>query len=179
MIRHDSTLIKVALSVDRLVTILALLASISSLLIMFVSLMLEVIVRYVVGGSLGWTTETPSLLFPWLVMGGVVVAAQHGQHIAVKTILPLLSKVAARILFISLELLALIFFAYVTYIGMDVIEVVGSEVYPVTGVSAKWAYLALIAGFSGVAITALSSAVQLFVVDDPFSFRASIAEAEL
>lgn len=179
MIQHDSTLVKVALSADRIVTILALLAAVSSLLIMFVALMLEVIVRYVVGGSLGWTTETPSLLFPWLVMGGVVVAAQHGQHIAVKAILPILNKVTARILFIGLELLALCFFAYVTYIGMDVIEVVGSEVYPVTGVSAKWAYLALIAGFSGVVITSLSSAVQLLVVDDPFSIRAPIAEAEL
>lgn len=179
MIQRDSTLVKIALSADRIVTTLALLAAVSSLLVMFVALMLEVIVRYVVGGSLGWTNEAPSLLFPWLVMGGVVVAAQHGQHIAVKAVLPFLKNSLTRILFIGLEILTVAFFAYIVYVGLAVIEIVGSEVYPVTGISAKWAYLALLAGFGGVVVTALSSIVQLLATPDPFSIRAPIAEAEL
>lgn len=179
MTREDSMPIKIALSVDRIVTILALLAAVSSLLIMFIALLLEVIVRYVTGGSLGWTTETPNILFPWQVMGGAVLAAQYGQHIAVKALLPFLSKTVARILFIALELLALAFFGYVAFVGLDVIEIVGSEVYPVTGMSAKWAYMALIAGFIGLVLTSLSSAVQLLSVDDPLTFRASVVEAEI
>ena len=34
------------------------------------------------GSSLQWANEVPELLFPWLVMSGVVLAAQQGAHIA-------------------------------------------------------------------------------------------------
>ena len=42
----------------------------------------DVILRYFSGSSLRWASEIPELLFPWLVMAGVVLAAQHGAHIA-------------------------------------------------------------------------------------------------
>ena len=38
--------------------------------------------RYVSGSSLQWANEVPELLFPWLVMAGVVLAAEKGAHIA-------------------------------------------------------------------------------------------------
>ena len=179
MSQQDSTLLKAALSIDRVVTCLALLAAIGSLLVMFGSLLLEVIMRYLTNASLGWTTETPNLLFPWLVMGGAVLAAQHGQHIVVKAVLPFLSKNAARGLFICLELLALTFFIYLAYIGLDVIAIVATEVYPVTGVSSKWAYLALIAGFGGIVLTSLTNLMRLSLTPDPFVIRVPLAEAEI
>ena len=42
----------------------------------------DVFLRYFAGSSLRWASEIPELLFPWLVMAGVVLAAQHGAHIA-------------------------------------------------------------------------------------------------
>ena len=39
--------------------------------------------RYVAGTSLASASELPELLFPWMIMAGVVLAAQHGSHIAV------------------------------------------------------------------------------------------------
>ena len=42
----------------------------------------DVVLRYFSGSSLRWASEIPELLFPWLVMAGVVLAAQHGAHIA-------------------------------------------------------------------------------------------------
>ena len=49
----------------------------------FVILSTNVILRYTTGASLQWASELPELLFPWLVLSGVVLAAQHGTHIAV------------------------------------------------------------------------------------------------
>ena len=49
----------------------------------FVILSANVILRYTTGASLQWASELPELLFPWLVLSGIVLAAQHGSHIAV------------------------------------------------------------------------------------------------
>ena len=48
-----------------------------------------------------------------------------------------------------------------------------------TGIAARWAYLALIAGFFGVGLTAITTFVQILVAGDPLSVRAHSAEEEL
>ena len=53
---------------------------------LFLSLMLEVVVRYGTNAGLGWPNEMPALLFPWLTMWGAVLAAQYGRHIAVQVL---------------------------------------------------------------------------------------------
>ena len=49
--------------------------------VIFVILVANTVLRYATGSSLQWANEVPELLFPWLVMAGVVLAAQHGAHI--------------------------------------------------------------------------------------------------
>jgi hypothetical protein len=50
--------------------------------VIFVILVANTVLRYATGSSLQWANEVPELLFPWLVMAGVVLAAEHGAHIA-------------------------------------------------------------------------------------------------
>jgi TRAP-type C4-dicarboxylate transport system permease small subunit len=50
--------------------------------VIFVILCANTVLRYTTGSSLQWANELPELLFPWLVMAGVVLAAQQGSHIA-------------------------------------------------------------------------------------------------
>jgi TRAP-type C4-dicarboxylate transport system permease small subunit len=54
-----------------------------TLAVVFAILSANVGLRYVAGTSLASASELPELLFPWMIMAGVVVAAQHGSHIAV------------------------------------------------------------------------------------------------
>ena len=49
--------------------------------VIFVILVVNTMLRYATGSSLQWANEVPELLFPWLVMSGVVLAAAHGAHI--------------------------------------------------------------------------------------------------
>ena len=49
--------------------------------VIFVILTFNTLLRYINGASLQWANEVPELLFPWLVMSGVVLAALHGKHI--------------------------------------------------------------------------------------------------
>lgn len=54
-----------------------------TLTIVFLILSINVALRYSVGTSLAWASELPELMFPWMIMAGVILAAQHGSHIAV------------------------------------------------------------------------------------------------
>lgn len=54
-----------------------------TLAVVFVILSANVGLRYVAGTSLASASELPELLFPWMIMAGVVLAAQHSSHIAV------------------------------------------------------------------------------------------------
>ena len=165
--------------VDRTITLAATTVAIAALVAMFAALCAEVVVRYITKTSLGWPTELPNFMFPWLVMGGIVLAAQHGAHISVTLVLGKLGRGARRLLLLGMQLVAALTFFYLAWIGLEVIEITGSEVYPVTGVSARWAYLALIAGFAGVGITALTTFARLLAAEDPMSVRAHHAEEEL
>ncbi len=157
--------------IDRIITACAIVIAVSSLVVLFMSLMAEVVVRYITNQGMGWPTEVPNLLFPWMVMAGIVLAAQRGQHIAVNNLLAFLKTPAIRALLIALNLLAALTFFYLSWVGMDVIEITGSEVYPVTGITAQWAYMSLIAGFVGLGLTALTTVVLLFVSPEPESIR--------
>ena len=50
--------------------------------VIFVILTANTVLRYTGGTSLQWANELPELLFPWLVIAGVVLAAEKGAHIA-------------------------------------------------------------------------------------------------
>jgi len=165
--------------VDASIVVSGSVIAISALVIMFVSLMAEVIVRYLTNQGMGWPTELPSLLFPWLVMSGVVLAAQRGQHIAVAAINGLLGRNGNRILMLGLQLLVMATFFYLAWVGLDVIEITGTEVYPVTGITARWAYLALIVGFVGLGITAMTTFVRLLLASDPLSVRTHHIEEDV
>jgi len=52
-----------------------------STVVIFGILVANTVLRYATGSSVQWANEVPELLFPWLVMAGVVLAAVHGAHI--------------------------------------------------------------------------------------------------
>lgn len=165
--------------VDRLLVLLSVAVAITSLVAMFVSLMVEVIVRYATDQGLGWPTEMPNILFPWLVMSGIVLAAQRGQHIAVTAINGWLGRSGNRVLLLGQQVLVAATFFYLAWIGLGVVEITGGEEFPVTGISARWAYMALIVGFVGLGVTALTTFARLLQAEDPLKVRAHHIEEDV
>jgi TRAP-type transport system small permease protein len=170
---------KVLWATDTAVTLLATALSVSAMVALFLALSGDVMVRYFTTRSLGWPSEMPNLLFPWLVMGAIVLAAQRGQHVAVTIILPLLRRPVVRVLLLAMQVLVALTFFYLAYIGLAVIEITATEVYPVTGISAKYAYFALIFGFVGIGITARTTLGWLLVTEDPLAVRIPSPEEHL
>jgi TRAP-type C4-dicarboxylate transport system permease small subunit len=165
--------------IDKVVFAIFVVLAFVSTIFMFVSLLLEVIVRYVTNTSMGWPTELPELLFPWLVMSGVVLAAQRGQHIAVTAILGFLGRTASRVLLIFLQLLIGATFFYFTYLACNLLEVVGEELYPVTHISQYWGYLAMVIGCAAVGVTAVTTIWRLILADRPLDVRSHATEEEI
>jgi len=64
----SGALASVVQGVDKVVVIASTAVAITALVVMFVSLMAEVVVRYLTNQGMGWPTEMPNILFPWLVM---------------------------------------------------------------------------------------------------------------
>lgn len=164
---------------DGAISVVSAAVAILSLIVLFLALGAEVVVRYLTTQGLGWPSELPNLLFPWLVMGGVVLAAQKGAHISVTLLLDMLPRPLARALLLGMQVVVGATFFYLAYIGLAVIEITGAEIYPVTGVSARWAYLSLIAGFVGVGLTAVTTFLRLLIAEDPRSVRAHVSEEEI
>ncbi|MFI0398909.1 MAG: TRAP transporter small permease [Thiolinea sp.] len=165
--------------VDNGIVAASITVAIATLSVMFVSLLLEVIIRYFSNQGLGWPTELPSILFPWLVAAGVVLAAQQGQHIAVAALPSLLKTANTRRLLLVLQVITAVTFYYLAWIGLQVVEITGAEVYPATGISARWAYLALIVGFVGLGLTATTTFVKLWFAPNPLSVREQPIEEAL
>lgn len=162
--------------IDRVIEVVSMVIAVTTITVMFFSLMAEVVVRYVTNQGMGWPTEMPNLLFPWLVMSGIVLAAQLGKHIAVETIKGFLGKNVNRALMMVLQCLVIATFFYLAWVGLFVIEITGSEVYPVTRVSAKWAYMSIIVGFTALGLTGITTFFRLMIADDPLTVRSHAPE---
>lgn len=162
---------KAALLLDRVLIFIATAVILISLSGLFLSLVAEVMVRYATNAGLGWPNEMPALLFPWLTMAGAVLAAQYGRHIAVQLGAEMLPLNAARWLMVAGSVLAAVTFAFLTWHGFAVMKIAGGEVYPVTGMTANFAYAALISGFVGLSLTALTSIPVILKSDRPVSAR--------
>ena len=146
--------------------------AVGSIVALFLTILAEVGVRYLTNSSLGWPTELPNLLFPWLVMSSIVLAAQLGQHIAVDVGLRLTGPTSSRWVLIAMSLLAAAAFLYLAYTGLRILEVTRTERFPLMRLPMVYAYFAIVAGFLLLAVTALTTAVRTWYADlDPFAAR--------
>lgn len=148
-------------AIDKFITGFSIVVVISTLLAIFSSLLLEVIVRYITKASLGWPYEIPNIAFPWFVMLGIVLAAQKGGHVSVQLMDRWLSPSMNRFVFVLTNIAASVLFFYLAWASIDVIETVGIEEFPVTGISASWVYWSMLVGFLGLALTSLTAILKL------------------
>ena len=153
----------VGLVIDRIAVTIA----VGSVVAIFLALMAEVIVRYFTSAGLGWPNEVPNLLFPWLVMGGIVVGAQRGAHIAAEALRSRLDDTQLRILLAFINLLVAASFAFLAVLSLQVIAITKAQVFPMTGLGQAWAYSALLFGFGGITLACLVNLVRVLLCDDP------------
>lgn len=120
----------------------------------FVILSINVGLRYAAGTSLAWASELPELMFPWMIMAGVVLAAQHGSHIAVVILTQRLGA-ARRWVLAAGSLVVAALYAGLAWISWPLMEVAADERTPMLQVPGSVSVGCLMLGFALLSVTSL------------------------
>lgn len=126
--------------------------------VIFVILAANTMLRYATGASLQWANEVPELLFPWLVMSGVVLAAQHGAHITTSFLVEKLPPALRQQCAVLGWLLVAVLYGTLARATWLMLEIVHDEKSPILQIPGSVTYACVMAGMGMLAILALLSA---------------------
>lgn len=131
-----------------------------STVVIFVILAGNTVLRYASGSSLQWANEVPELLFPWLVMSGVVLAAQQGAHIATTFLMDAVPARVARTVATGSWLVVAALYGTLAVATLRMLELVHDEKSPILGVPGSITYACVMVGMAMLALLALQSAAR-------------------
>jgi TRAP-type C4-dicarboxylate transport system permease small subunit len=129
-----------------------------STVVIFVILCGNTVLRYATGSSLQWGNEVPELLFPWMVMAGVVLAAQRGAHITTTFLMEKLPFAARRPLATLAWLGVAVLYGVLAVATFRMLEIVHDEKSPILQVPGSVTYGCVMGGMAMLAVLALFSA---------------------
>ena len=125
-----------------------------TLSVVFVILTINVGLRYIAGTSIAWASELPELLFPWMIMAGVVIAAQHGSHIAVVLVTQKLGA-SRRWVLAAGSLIVAAMYGSLAWMAVPVAHIAHDEKTPILHVPGSVSVGALALGFGVLAVVTL------------------------
>jgi TRAP-type C4-dicarboxylate transport system permease small subunit len=123
-------------------------------------LVLNVIVRYILEGSMGELSELPSLLFPWFVMGGIVLAAVRGAHVAMQLTLHSLPSDGRRWLAIVIHAVSATVFLMLAWYSVENMVIAHDEKSTILHVPGSVGYAALVVAFLLVGVSSLTALLR-------------------
>lgn len=126
--------------------------------VIFVILCVNTLLRYTTGSSLQWGAELPELLFPWLVMAGVVLGAAHGSHIATTFLMESLPQAVRRVVAVLVWLSVAGLYFTLSRATWQMLDIVADEKSPILGVPGSVTYGCVMGGMLMLALLALISA---------------------
>ncbi len=136
-----------------------------STVVIFAILVGNTILRYATGASLQWANEVPELLFPWLVMSGVVLAAQHGAHITTSFLIDKMSGAVRRLWGVLGWIVVCVLYGTLTLATWRMLEIVHDEKSPILQIPGSVTYSCVMVGMALLAVLAVMSAWRAWVAD--------------
>jgi TRAP-type transport system small permease protein len=128
--------------------------------VIFVILCANTVLRYATGSSVQWANEVPELLFPWLVMAGVVLAAQHGAHITTTFLMEVLPAKARRVVATASWLIVAGLYGTLAVATLRMLDIVHDEKSPILQLPGSITYACVMSGMALLAVLAVQSAWQ-------------------
>lgn len=133
---------------------------VSTLAFMFVTIFINVILRYFFGSGLTWAYEMPSILFPWAVAGGMVMAAAQGRNITVDIAMRVLPSLPRRVLLLLINLFMVGTCVGVVYYAWPIIHASRFARLAETGIAQIYGYSSLLYAFSMIAVISTLTTLQ-------------------
>jgi TRAP-type C4-dicarboxylate transport system permease small subunit len=133
--------------------------------VVFFILSANVALRYVAGTSIASASELPELLFPWMIMAGVVLAAQHGSHIAVVILTQKLGA-ARRWVLAAGTLTVAVLYAGLAVAAWPVMEIAADERSPILQVPGSVSVGCVLLGFALLSVVSLCKLPEVWAGDE-------------
>lgn len=130
--------------------------------VIFLILSVNTALRYFSGSSLQWANELPELLFPWLVMAGVVLAAEKGAHIATVFLVEAVPAAVRRVIGVLGWLVVAGLYGTLAWATFSMLEIVHDEKSPILQVPGSVTYGCVMGGMVMLALLALQSAWRAY-----------------
>ena len=131
-------------------------------IVIFLILTANTVLRYTGGTGFQWANELPELLFPWLVMAGVVLGAEKGAHIATVFLMEAVPKNAQRVIGVLGWTVVTALYAILSKATYDMLEIVHDEKSPILQVPGSFTYACVMGGMVMLALLALQSAWKVW-----------------
>lgn len=126
--------------------------------VIFTILVVNTVLRYATGSSLQWANEVPELLFPWLVMSGVVLAAAHGAHITTSFLMDTVSPALRRWTAIGTWLVVAVLYGTLAWATFQMLEIVHDEKSAILQLPGSLTYGCVMTGLLMLGLLACKSA---------------------
>ena len=130
--------------------------------VIFFILVANTVLRYSLGTSLQWANELPELLFPWLVMSGVVLASVQGGHIATTFLMDAVAPAKRRWVGTVGWLVVAAMYGALCWGTYGMLEIVADERSPILQVPGSVTYGCMLGGMAMLGLMALQSAWRIF-----------------
>lgn len=127
---------------------------------MFVALFINVVLRYAFGSGIAWAYEIHALLLPWLVAGGIVIAAAQGRNIAITLLTEMLQGRARILLCLVLQIIIFALSIGVLWSGQPILRAAQFQTLSTLGIKQIWGYAGLVYAFAAIALIALFDALR-------------------
>ncbi|KNZ30998.1 MAG: C4-dicarboxylate ABC transporter permease [Methylibium sp. NZG] len=131
-----------------------------STVVIFVILVANTVLRYATGSSLQWANEVPELLFPWMVMAGVVLAAVHGAHISTTFLMEAVPGPVQRVVATVSWAVVAALYGTLTWATFRMLDIVHDEKSPILQLPGSITYGCVMVGMALLALLAAQSAWQ-------------------
>ncbi len=106
-----------------------------------VIMLVQIFIRFVLGGSIAWSLEMIQILFFWAVFIGVSISWKNRAHIMFSFILDRLPKSLNIPVSLGGHVVALIFFIYMTLVGFREFVALAPNHFEVLEISENWSQL--------------------------------------
>jgi TRAP-type C4-dicarboxylate transport system permease small subunit len=102
-------------------------ASATMIVIIFLTTLLQVFCRYVLGRSLSWTEETSLIFFPWVVFLGASMVLKERGHVAIMFVVALFPVRLRHIMRVFIDAMIAFFAGYLLVFGWKLSVFVGAH----------------------------------------------------
>lgn len=133
----------------------------SCLAVMFVALLSNVVLRYAFGSGIAWAYEIHALLLPWLVAGGIVIAAARGRNIAITLLPDMLPISTRRVVIVLVHLLTVVIATSVLWSSQPILKASQFQTLSTLGIKQIWGYASLVFAFGAMSIIGLMEILRL------------------